>query len=162
MIVAAVYVFTLAIDEAYITYSHTRNFARSGKPVSVLQHVLDPPPMIEREKKLDLFPYGGLTMVCYAVDREQLKAGDWMRVRLNLLVSRINDSYTTWMRDNPVLNITTDLTSADGEVVTARQFRPVDNLPYRTLGRRWNLSDLHGSTCAGAFIARRLRTVGAG
>ena len=43
-----------------------------------------------------------------------------MRVRLNLLVSRLNDSYTTWMRDNPVLNITTDLTNADGKVVTAR------------------------------------------
>ena len=93
---------------------------RSGKPVFVLQRVLDPPPMIEREKKLDLLPYGGLTVVGYAVDRERLKPGDWMRVRLNLLVSRINDSYATWMIDDPVLIITTYLTNADGEVVTAR------------------------------------------
>ena len=33
VIVAAVYVFPLAIDEAYITYSHARNFARSGRLV---------------------------------------------------------------------------------------------------------------------------------
>lgn len=57
--------------------------------------------MKEREKKLDFFPYGGLTMVRYAVDREQLKPGDWMRVRLNLLVSRINDSYPTWKGATP-------------------------------------------------------------
>lgn len=33
VIVAAVYVFPLAIDEAYITYSHTRNFAQNGRLV---------------------------------------------------------------------------------------------------------------------------------
>lgn len=76
--------------------------------------------MIERETELDLLPYGGLTLVSYAVDREQLKPGDWMRVRLNLLASRINDSYPTWMVDDPVLNITTFLGNANGEVVTER------------------------------------------
>jgi len=33
VIVAAVYLFPLTIDEAYITYSHARNFARSGRLV---------------------------------------------------------------------------------------------------------------------------------
>jgi len=43
-----------------------------------------------------------------------------MRVRLDLLVSRFNDSYATWMSGDPVLNITTYLTNADGEVITER------------------------------------------
>ena len=43
-----------------------------------------------------------------------------MRVQLNLHVSRLNDSYATWMIDDPVLNITPYLTTSGGEVVTER------------------------------------------
>ena len=96
-------------------------FERFGNsPMVVFQRVYDPMPLIEQTANIDFFKSGALTLVSFAIDREQLRPGDWMRVQLNLHVSRLNDSYATWMIDDPVLNITPYLTTSGGEVVTER------------------------------------------
>ena len=91
-----------------------------GRPMVVFQRVHDPMPMIEQETEINLFPYGGLELVSFAIDREQLKPGDWMRARLNMHVIRLYDSSPSYMIKNPILNITAFLADNEGKAVTER------------------------------------------
>lgn len=101
-------------------FTSDRHEQLGSRPVVVFRRVLDPPPMVERETKLNRFPYDGLTLSGLAMDRERPRPGDWMRVRLDVHVKRFYDSSVTWMINDPVLNISAYLTNADGEVVTGR------------------------------------------
>ena len=86
-----------------------------GDPLIVLQRVHDFAPMIEQTTEIELWP--GLTLDSFAIDERQLKAGDWMRVKLNLRLHRSADSGSHDMVQP--LNITTDLVNKKGEVVAA-------------------------------------------
>ena len=89
-----------------------------GNPRDIFQRVHELLPMIEQTANVELL--SGLTLESFAIDRTQLKPGDWLRVKLDWYVSRFNDSYATRIVHDPVFNITAYLTNNDGGVVTER------------------------------------------